>query len=57
VPYIGKHPSIDGLYVNTGHFRNGIVLGLASARLLADIVLERAPILDPSVYALTAERA
>lgn len=57
VPYIGKHPSIEGLYINTGHFRNGIVLGLASARLLADIVLERAPILEPSVYALTAERA
>jgi len=56
VPYIGKHPNIEGLYINTGHFRNGIVLGLASARLLADIVLERVPILEPSDYALTAER-
>jgi glycine oxidase len=41
VPYIGKHPSIEGLYVNTGHFRNGIVLGLASACLVTDIILER----------------
>lgn len=56
IPYIGKHPAIEGLYVNTGHFRNGIVLGLASARLLADIILERPPILEPSGYALTAER-
>ncbi|KHD07268.1 D-amino acid oxidase [Candidatus Thiomargarita nelsonii] len=56
VPYIGKHPNIEGLYINTGHFRNGIVLGLASARLLADIVLERVPILEPSDYALMAER-
>ncbi len=50
VPYIGKHPDIEGLYINTGHFRNGIVLGLASARLLADIILERSPILDPRPY-------
>jgi len=56
VPYIGKHSNIEGLYINTGHFRNGIVLGLASARLLADIILERAPILEPSNYAMTAER-
>lgn len=56
VPYIGKHPTIEGLYINTGHFRNGIVLGLASARLLADILLERPPILEPSMYALTTTR-
>jgi glycine oxidase len=52
VPYIGKHPDIQGLYVNTGHFRNGIVLGLASAHLLTDIMVERSPILDPAMYAL-----
>jgi glycine oxidase len=56
IPYISKHPNIKGLYINTGHFRNGIALGLAAARLMADIVLERPPILDPSKYALTAER-
>jgi glycine oxidase len=52
VPYIGKHPDIEGLYLNTGHFRNGIVLGLASAHLLTDIIVERSPILEPSRYAL-----
>lgn len=56
VPYIGKHPTIEGLYINAGHFRNGIVLGLASARLLTDIILERPPILEPSMYALITER-
>lgn len=50
VPYIGKHPDIEGLYINAGHFRNGIVLGLASARLVADIILERSPILNPQPY-------
>ncbi|MCB1800977.1 MAG: glycine oxidase ThiO [Gammaproteobacteria bacterium] len=56
VPYIGPHPAIDGLFVNAGHFRNGIVLGAASARLAADLVLQREPILDPAPYAWTAPR-
>ena len=42
VPYIGEHPRIQGLYVNTGHFRNGVVMAPASAQLLADCMLERA---------------
>jgi len=56
IPYIGEHPQIKGLYVNTGHFRNGIVLGLASARLISDIILGQNPILDTDAYALTAPR-
>lgn len=56
VPYICQHPTIEGLYINTGHFQNGIGLGLASARLLTDIILERTPILEPSMYALTTTR-
>jgi glycine oxidase len=50
IPYIMQHPRIEGLFINTGHFRNGVVLGLASARLLADILLERQPILEPAPY-------
>lgn len=56
VPYIGPHPTIDGLFVNAGHYRNGIVLGPASARLVADLVLGREPIVDPAAYAWTAAR-
>jgi glycine oxidase len=52
VPYIGQHPTVAGLYLNTGHFRNGIVLGLASSQLLADLIMERTPILDPTPYAI-----
>ena len=32
--------------------RNGVVLGAASARLLADLLLERPPILPPDAYSL-----
>ena len=45
IPYICKHPEVSGLYINAGHYRNGVVLGPASARLMADIVLERDPII------------
>jgi len=56
VPYIGGHPEIERLFVNAGHFRNGIVLGPASARLASDLVLDRTPILDPAPYTWTAAR-
>ena len=52
IPYIYADPDLPGLYVNTGHFRNGIVLGPASARLMADLILERSPSLDPGGYGL-----
>ena len=41
VPYIGEHPQIHGLFVNAGHFRNGVVMAPASAQLLADCMLGR----------------
>jgi glycine oxidase len=56
IPYIGAHPSIEGLYFNAGHFRNGLVTGPASARLAAALLLGREPIVDPAPYALAATR-
>ena len=50
IPFIGRVPGICNLWVNTGHFRNGLVLAPASARLMADLVLQRAPLLDPAPY-------
>ena len=52
VPYIGRHPVYENFYVNSGHFRNGVVLGLASARLFLDLILDRKPIVDPLAYQL-----
>ncbi len=50
VPFIGAHPALASLYINAGHFRNGVVMGMASARLAADLVLGRPPILDAAAY-------
>lgn len=55
VPYICAVPEMGGLYLNTGHYRNGVVLGPASARLAADLILERPRILDADAYGLLRE--
>jgi len=34
IPVIGRHPLIANLYANTGHFRYGVTMSLASAELL-----------------------
>lgn len=52
IPYICSVPEIEGLYLNAGHYRNGVVLGPASARLAADTILERPAILDTTPYQL-----
>ncbi|UAW99074.1 glycine oxidase ThiO [Halopseudomonas nanhaiensis] len=55
IPFIGQVPGVSGLWLNAGHYRNGLVLAPASCRLAADLILGRAPEIDPSPYA-PAER-
>jgi len=54
IPYICPHDDVEGLFVHAGHFRNGIVLGPASAELMADIILQRAPWCDVEPYSMSA---
>ncbi len=56
VPYIGEHPQLKNLYLNAGHFRNGVVIGLGSCQLLVNQLLDQQPIIDPTPYLLTEER-
>lgn len=53
IPFIGAVPEFENLYLNAGQFRNGLVLAPASARLLADLLLHRKPIVDPSPYVIS----
>ncbi|MDP1933235.1 MAG: glycine oxidase ThiO [Gammaproteobacteria bacterium] len=50
IPYIGRVGRWKNLYINAGHYRNGLVLAPASTRLLADLLLKRKPEIDPSPY-------
>lgn len=52
VPYIGRHPTIANLSINAGHFRNGLVMGPASAQLLVDLLLNRPKAVAPEPYRL-----
>lgn len=55
IPFISAHPEVTGLYANAGHFRNGVVMAPASGRLMADLLLQRTPIVDPAPYAWLPE--
>jgi glycine oxidase len=51
VPFIGPVPGHEGLWLNCGHYRNGLVLAPASCQLLSNLMLCQAPIIDPAPYA------
>ena len=51
IPYIGKVPGFEGLWLNCGHYRNGLVLAPASCQLFADLLLGHEPVIDPAPYA------
>jgi glycine oxidase len=53
IPYIDRHPDISNLSINAGHFRNGLVMGPASAQLMVDLVLGRPTAVAPEPYQLS----
>lgn len=38
LPYIGRHPEWKGLFLATGHFRNGILLSPITGEIIADLI-------------------
>ncbi len=56
IPTIDRHPEFGNLVICTGHFRNGVILGLGSARiaagLLEDSDLNKSIISSGSPYSL-----
>ena len=55
VPYIGVVPGQTRLWLNTGHFRNGVVTSIASAQLLTALIQEVPPPVDPVPYRYISE--
>lgn len=51
VPVIGRHPQIENLFVNAGHFRYGVTMAPASAQLLANMILGGEQPIDVAPYA------
>lgn len=52
LPTISAHPYIENLYLNTGHFRYGLTMAPASARLIADLISGKHPFIDASHFTL-----
>ncbi|MDF1666733.1 MAG: glycine oxidase ThiO [Planctomycetota bacterium] len=52
LPYIGRPVGIAGLTVATGHYRNGLLLGPATAEAVTSTILGTDPTLDLSPYAV-----
>ncbi|MEK7337920.1 MAG: FAD-dependent oxidoreductase, partial [candidate division NC10 bacterium] len=43
LPLIGPLTDLDGLAIATGHFRNGILLGPLTGRLVSEMILGEPP--------------
>lgn len=54
LPTIAEHPQIKNLYLNTGHFRYGLTMGPCSAKMIAALVCNEAPLHDPTPFAMPA---
>jgi glycine oxidase len=50
VPYIGKVPGYKQVFINSGHFRNGLVLAPASVRLMRTLLNNETPPFDAEPY-------
>lgn len=50
LPVIDRHPDFDNVFVNAGHYRYGVTMAPASAELLADLMEDKTPALDPAPY-------
>jgi glycine oxidase len=55
LPTIAAHPEIKNLYINTGHFRYGLTMAPASARLVSELITGEKPFIDSSPFALAVD--
>lgn len=52
IPTIGQVPNLDNVWINAGHYRNGLVMAPASVQLLAQLMHGEATWVDPTPYAV-----
>ncbi len=50
IPTIDRHPRLDNLYINSGHFRYGVTMAPASAEIMANMLLGRQQTMDITPY-------
>ena len=50
IPTIDRHPQLENLYLNSGHFRYGVTMAPASAEIMANLILGRPQAMDIAPY-------
>jgi len=50
LPVIGRHPTIENLYMNSGHFRYGLTMAPAAAQILVTLLAGKKQPLDTIPY-------
>lgn len=48
LPFLGRVPEFENLFVGAGHFRSGLQMSAGTGRLLADLLLDHDPAIDLS---------
>lgn len=56
-PFIGEVPGHAGLFLATGHYRNGLTCAPGSASLVAALLCDEPPPIDPAAYAPGSSRS
>lgn len=50
IPVIDRHPALSNLYLNGGHYRYGVTMAPASARLIVNLILSKPQPLEVAPY-------
>jgi glycine oxidase len=50
IPTIGRHPKLDNLYINSGHFRYGVTMATASVEMLLNEINGTPQVIDVMPY-------
>jgi D-amino-acid dehydrogenase len=52
LPILGPVPAIKNLWLATGHGMLGVTMSAVTGHLMADLICQRAPIIDPKPYSI-----
>ncbi len=52
LPYLGKAPGLDNVFVAAGHYRNGVILAPATAEAMACLLMEETPPVSLDAFAV-----
>lgn len=50
LPFMGQIPTFRNLWINAGHFRNGLLLAPSACQLMRTLLLKQTPTLDPTPF-------